>query len=245
MSTQPTCAILLIGDELLSGRTEDRNMHYIATRVASVGVHLKEVRVVPDVEREIVDALNALRTKYTYVFTTGGIGPTHDDITVKSVAYMFGVPVERDAQVKKAFEDFFGDNLKPATLKMADFPKGAEKVPNAISIAPGFRMENVYCMAGVPNIMQSMFEAILPTLVKGKVVLSKSVDVFAGESVISADFEALQERSPKAELGSYPFRNDDGKHCTSLVVRATDGVILEKVYGQIIDMLKGLGVDYR
>lgn len=244
MNTQPTCAVLLIGDELLSGRTEDRNMNHIARRVAAEGIHMKEVRVVPDVEREIIDALNALRTKYTYVFTTGGIGPTHDDITVNSIAKMFEVPVIKDENVVKAFEDHYGDDLKPATLNMARFPKGAELIANPISIAPGFRMENVYSMAGVPHIMQVMLEAVVPQLAKGAVVLSKSIDVYAGESVISADFAALQDQYPTAELGSYPFRGDNGAGCTSLVIRTTDAAVLENAHAALTKMLDSLQVRY-
>ena len=241
---QPTCAVLLIGDELLSGRTVDQNMNHIARRVADDGIHLKEVRMVADVEREIVDALNALRHKYTYVFTTGGIGPTHDDITVASLAKMFQVPVLRDEGTVMAFEAYYGEELKPATLKMADFPKGAELIPNSLTVAPGFRMENIYCMAGVPKVMHVMLEAIMPSLSKGAVVLSKSIDVYAGESVISADFQALQERFPNADLGSYPFRGENGKGCTSLVIRTTDSDLLQQVHTQLIAMLEGLQVKY-
>lgn len=242
--TQPTCAVLLIGDELLSGRTQDANFNHIAVRMGEIGIHMKEARIVPDNEYEIIEALKALKEKYTYVFTTGGIGPTHDDITVQTLARLFQVPVLRDEKTYQAFKDYYKEDLKEATLKMAHFPKGAELIANPMSIAPGFRMENIYCMAGIPAIMRVMLEAVIPTLDTGKVMLSKSIDVYTGESTISKDFESLQEKYPRAELGSYPFRNEAGKPCTSLVIRTTDPHTLESAYTDIKTMLKHLMVRY-
>lgn len=242
--SNPTCALVLIGNELLSGRTEDANMNHLARRMSDIGIRFLECRVIPDDKAVIISCLKELKEKYTYVFTTGGIGPTHDDITVDCVASMFEVPIVRDAKTVEAFENHFGDRLNEGVLKMADFPKGAELVPNTHSIAPGFRMENVYCMAGVPKIMRVMLEAIIPNLQKGNQIFSKSVDVYAGESIISKDFEYVQSIFKDVELGSYPFSRE-GKGATSLVMRSDNTTSLESAYNQVISFLVKLGVEYR
>lgn len=242
--SNPTCAVILIGNELLTGRTPDENMNHIARRMADIGVRFEECRVIPDVKETIVNTLNELRKKYTYVFTTGGIGPTHDDITVECVAYAFQVPVERDDATAKAFEVHFKGRTNEAMLKMAHFPKGAELIPNPLSIAPGFCMENVYCMAGVPKIMRAMLEAVVPNLKKGTEVFTKNIDVFVGESIISKGFECIQRQYAEVELGSYPFRHE-GKGATSLVMRSDNTTALENAYNEVISLLNNLDVEYR
>ncbi|MFT7144886.1 MAG: molybdenum cofactor synthesis domain-containing protein [Alphaproteobacteria bacterium] len=242
--TNPSCAIILIGNEILSGRTPDENMNHIARRMADIGVRLQECRVIPDDKEVIVNTLNELRKKYTYVFTTGGIGPTHDDITVECVAEAFKVPIERDEATVQAFEEHFKGNTNESLLKMAHFPKGAGLVVNPLSIAPGFRMENVYCMAGVPKIMRVMLEAIIPNLKRGSEIFSKSIDVFAGESIISHGFENIQRQYEEVELGSYPFRHD-GKGATSLVMRSDNTTALGNAYKEVISLLNNLDVEYR
>lgn len=242
--TNPTCALILIGDEILSGRTPDANMNHLARRMSDLGIRFKECRVIPDNKQMIVDTVNELRAKYTYVFTTGGIGPTHDDITVESIAAAFGVAVEKDAGTAKAFEEHFGDRVNDALLKMAHFPAGAELIPNTLSIAPGFRMENVYSLAGVPKIMRVMLEAIVPNLKRGSEVFSKSVDVFAGESIISKGFEEVQRQYVDVDLGSYPFRHE-GQGCTSLVMRSDNTTALDNAYKDVISLLNNLGVEYK
>lgn len=241
--SNPTCALVLIGNELLSGRTEDANMNHFARRMNDIGVRFLECRVIPDDKSVIVNTLRELKEKHTYVFTTGGIGPTHDDITVDCIASLFQVPIERDVKTVAAFEKHYGERMNDGILKMADFPKGADLIANPLSIAPGFRMENVYCMAGVPKIMRVMLEAIVPTLQKGDEVFSKSVDVFAGESIISKEFEAVQSVYKDVELGSYPFLHE-GKGATSLVVRSDNTEALESAYKQVISFLDKLGVEY-
>ena len=242
--TNPTCAVVLIGNELLSGRTEDANMNHIARRMADIGIRFLECRVIPDDKDVIVATLRELKEKYTYVFTTGGIGPTHDDITVECVAHLFQVPVERNAATVKAFEAYYKERMNEGVLKMADFPKGAELIANSLSIAPGFRFENVYCMAGVPKIMRVMLEGIIPSLRKGSEVFSKSVDVYAGESVISAEFERVQKQFSDVEMGSYPFAFE-GKGCTSLVLRSDNTASLQQAYQNVISFLGHLGVEYQ
>lgn len=239
----PTCAVLLIGDELLSGRTEDANMNHIALEMGKIGVRLKEVRVVPDEEDEIIEAVNALRQKYSYVFTTGGIGPTHDDITMKCIAKAFGVDIYRDETVAQAFRDMYGENVKEAVFQMAEFPVGAELIPNTETTAPGFRMENVFVMAGIPRVMRVMLSVIIPQLEKGKVVESKHVDILAGESKVSKEFEEIQVRyHGVVSLGSYPFKHE-GVFCTSLVLRSDDNEALHNAFSEVESMLGELGIE--
>jgi molybdenum cofactor synthesis domain-containing protein len=239
----PTCSIILIGDELLSGRTEDANMHHIACEMAKIGVRLQEVRVIPDDEDEIIETLNTLRKKYTYVFTTGGIGPTHDDITAACVAKAFGVEIYRDESVVEQFQQRVDYKVREATLKMADFPVGSELIPNPLTTAPGFRMENVFVMAGIPKVMRIMLEEIIPQLETGDVIQSKHVDILAGESKISFHFEAIQNRYEKTvSLGSYPFRHE-GEYCTSLVLRSDDAKLLIAAFNDVEAMLIDLKIE--
>lgn len=242
--SNPTCALVLIGNELLSGRTEDANMNHFARRMNDLGIRFEECRIIADDKLMIVETLRILKEKYTYVFTTGGIGPTHDDITVDCVATLFQVPIERNKKTEEAFTEYYGERMNEGVLKMADFPKGAELIPNTLSMAPGFRMENVFCMAGVPKIMRIMLEAIVPHLRRGSEIFSKSVDVFAGESVISKDFEFVQNHFKDVDLGSYPFQHE-GKGATSLVMRSDNTTALEEAYKQVISFLDKLGVEYR
>lgn len=239
----PTCSIILIGDELLSGRTEDANMNHIACEMAKIGIRLEEVRVIPDDEGVIIKTLNTLRKKYTYVFTTGGIGPTHDDITTECVAKAFGVEIYRDESVVELFKQRHGNEIRDTVFKMADFPVGAETIPNDISTAPGFKMDNVFVMAGIPNIMRVMLQEIIPHLENGPVVQSLQVDILAGESQISLPFEEIQNKYNKAvSLGSYPFKHD-GKYCTSLVLRSDDEGLLSNAFSDVESMLQVLSIE--
>src|SRR5437762_12400297 len=173
MTAAPTAAVLLIGDEILSGRTKDKNLGFIADYLTALGIDLKEARIVPDIEDEIVAAVNALRARYTYVFTTGGIGPTHDDITADAIAKAFGVPIAVDERaVAMLLERIPKADLNEARLRMARIPQGATLIPNSVSKAPGFSMGNVHVMAGVPSIMHAMLDALGPTLPTGKKMLS-------------------------------------------------------------------------
>lgn len=219
-----TAALMVIGDEILSGRTKDKNIGYIADYLTNIGIQLREVRVVPDEEQEIVDALNALRNRYSYVFTTGGIGPTHDDITADSVAKAFGVGIDVDERALAPMKAYFerrGVELTPARLRMARIPFGAELVENSVSIAPGFMLGNVIVMAGIPAIMHVMLDAATKYLKTGKKMLSSAIDLHRPEGEIAGMFEALQKRYPDVPMGSYPFMRD-GRPGTQLVLRCTD-----------------------
>lgn len=217
-----TAAILVIGDEILSGRTKDKNIGYIAEYLTNIGVDLREVRVVPDVSEEIVAALNALRARYTYVFTTGGIGPTHDDITADAVAAAFGVTIDHDPRaVAMLSERFSPDELNEARMRMARIPAGAELVANAISKAPGFNIGNVYVMAGVPAIMQAMLDVIGPTLRTGAKVLSDTVQTGLREGDIGGPLAEIANAHPAVSIGSYPFWSETGPD-TNIVVRSRD-----------------------
>ena len=223
-----TAALLVIGDEILSGRTKDKNIGHIADHLTAIGIQLKEVRIVPDVEEEIVGALNTLRAKYTYLFTTGGIGPTHDDITADAVAKAFGVGIDVDERALTPMKAYYaqrGVELTPARLRMARLPFGSELVENSVSIAPGFKLDNVIVMAGVPHIMHVMLEAATKFLKTGKKMLSVGIDLHRPEGEIAAMFEAHQKRYPEVPMGSYPFIRD-GKPGTQLVLRSTDATLL-------------------
>ncbi len=219
-----TAALLVIGDEILSGRTKDRNIGTIADHLTAIGIRLQEVRVVPDIEGEIVAAVNALRARHTYVFTTGGIGPTHDDITADSMAKAFGVAIDVDPRARALMQagcDARGVELTPARLRMARLPAGSVMVENGISIAPGFMIGNVIVMAGVPDIMRGMLEAVTPRLKTGDKMLSETIPLDRPESQIAELFAAHQKRYPDVAMGSYPMMRD-GKQATELVLRGTD-----------------------
>jgi molybdenum cofactor synthesis domain-containing protein len=219
-----TAALLVIGDEILSGRTKDKNIGHVADHLSAIGIQLKEVRIVPDDEAEIVAAVNALRSRHTYLFTTGGIGPTHDDITADSVAKAFGVGIEIDERALKPMLAYFekrGVEVTPARLRMARIPFGAELVENSVSIAPGFMLGNVVVMAGIPAVMQVMLDAATKFLKTGKKMLSAAIDLTRPEGEIAGLFGELQQRYPDVPMGSYPFYRE-GKPGTQLVLRSTD-----------------------
>lgn len=233
-----TAALLVIGDEILSGRTKDKNIGHVAERLTEVGVDLKEVRVVPDEEPEIVAAVNALRGRYDYVFTTGGIGPTHDDITADAIAKAFGVSIDVDPRARAMLLEYIAEkDLNEARLRMARIPDGADLVVNSVSKAPGFRLGNVYVMAGVPRIMHAMLEAILPELRKGAPMLSRTVLANAKEGDIAAPLGEIAKRYPKAIIGSYPFLDEAGRPNTNLVVRTRDAALLDEVGDAVAAMV--------
>jgi molybdenum cofactor synthesis domain-containing protein len=219
-----TAALLVIGDEILSGRTKDKNIGHIADHLTAIGIQLKEVRIVADDEAAIVVAVNTLRERYDYLFTTGGIGPTHDDITADCIAKAFGVGIDVDERALAPMKAHFarrGVELTPARLRMARIPFGAELVENSVSIAPGFMLGNVIVMAGIPNIMHVMLEAATKFLKTGRKMLSSALDLNRPEGEIAQLFGELQQRYPDVPMGSYPFMRD-GKPGTQLVLRSTD-----------------------
>lgn len=223
-----TAALLVIGDEILSGRTKDKNIGALADHLTAIGIRLKEVRVVADDEGDIVAAVNALRQRYTYLFTTGGIGPTHDDITAASIAKAFGLALEIDSRAKALMQaecDRRGIELTPVRLRMARLPAGSELVENSISVAPGFVVGNVIVMAGIPAIMDVMLKAVTPRLKTGARMLSQTIPLDRPESQIADLFAAHQRRYPAVAMGSYPCWRD-GKPATELVLRAIDPVLL-------------------
>ncbi len=228
--TISTAAILVIGDEVLSGRTKDKNIGYIADYLTALGIDLKEARIVADVEADIVAAVNALRSRYTYVFSTGGIGPTHDDITADAMAVAFGVGISHHPDASKILTDYFtkmGREANEARMRMARIPHGASLIENAVSVAPGFKMENVFVMAGVPRVMQAMLDTIAPTLTTGPKVESRTIEFQGGEGEVAKGLGEIQQRFSGVSIGSYPFESGQG-FGTNLVLRSRDVAALEQ-----------------
>jgi molybdenum cofactor synthesis domain-containing protein len=234
-----TAGLLVIGDEILSGRTKDKNIGYIAEYLTTIGIDLREVRVVPDIEEEIVTALDALRARYTYLFTTGGIGPTHDDITADCVAKAFGVTIDHDpravAIMKERF-DAMGTTMNEARMRMTRIPAGAELVLNKVSAAPGFWIGNVIVMAGVPSIMQAMLDYVAPKLATGAKMLSETVRADAREGDVGTELGAVAKAHPDVMIGSYPFMDDRGPN-TNIVVRSRDAAKLATAKAAVEEML--------
>jgi molybdenum cofactor synthesis domain-containing protein len=237
-----TAGILVIGDEILSGRTKDKNIGFIAEYLTNIGIDLKEVRVVSDDEDAIIEALNALRKRYTYVFTTGGIGPTHDDITADSVAKAFGVKIDHHPEVVARFEERFGADLNEARLRMARIPEGADLIQSATILAPGFMIGNVIVMAGVPSIMQAMMDIISPKLTSGVRMLSETVRANAREGDIGGPLREIAAAHPDTSIGSYPFQDENAKPNTNIVVRSRDVDKLSAAVAAVTAMLAGLNV---
>lgn len=222
--TNPTAAMLVIGDEILSGRTRDSNTHFLAGELTARGIRLMEVRVVADDQPAIIAAVNALRGVWDHVFTSGGIGPTHDDITAGAMATAFGVPITHRADAMAlltAHYDRAGLPFNDARQRMARIPDGATLIENPVSIAPGFTLGNVHVMAGVPRIFEAMVAGVLPTLTSGDPLLSQSLRVDRGEGEIAGPFAALAAAYPDLSMGSYPF-TAGGAYGTNLVIRGTD-----------------------
>jgi len=228
-----TAALIVIGEEILSGRTRDENISYIANYLTGIGIALQEVRVVRDVEAEIVTAVNELRARYAYVFTTGGIGPTHDDVTTDAIARAFGVEADIDPRAVEAMRKGYGEReLTPARLRMARIPQGADLVDNPVSRAPGFMLGNVIVMAGIPRIMQVMLDAVAPRLKKGRPMLSRSVRIEAPEGDVATGLAAIQAAHADVQIGSYPFF-EKGALGTYVVLRGVDQRVLDRVLDEL------------
>jgi len=246
VSNNPTAAVLMIGNELLAGRTQDINLKTIAERLGGIGIRVREARIVADDGAAIVDAINALRASYDYVFTTGGIGPTHDDITAQCVADAFGKPLLQHPQAVQLLRDYFksrGHEANEARMRMANVPEGGTLIENPVSVAPGFVVENVHVMAGVPKIMQGMLENIIPTLRQGTMLSSVSVVCNLGEGTISASLETLQQKYGDAiELGSYPGKEGIAGRL-ALVARGTDSNKLTEAGKDLVALVTSLGGD--
>ncbi|KGB82475.1 MAG: competence/damage-inducible protein A [Confluentimicrobium sp.] len=236
--SNPTAAMLVIGDEILSGRTRDANMHYLAGALTKHGIALKEVRIVSDDRQAIIDGVNALRAAYDTVVTSGGIGPTHDDITAEAIAAAFGKPIDVRADARAILEAHYkasGAELNEARLRMARIPEGATLIDNPISAAPGFTLENVHVMAGVPVIFQAMVASVLPTLTGGAPLLSQSIRVDRGEGEIAAQLSALADEFPALSLGSYPFQRD-GAFGVNVVVRGSDAAMIDAAMARLAEL---------
>jgi len=237
-----TAALLIIGDEILSGRTQDANLAYLAKWLGVQGIRLKEARVVADDHAAIGDAVNALRVAHDYLFTTGGIGPTHDDITVDAIAAALGVGVVVHPKAKAILTRYYGDKLTDARLRMARVPDGAELIENPRTGAPGIRHGNIFIMAGVPAITQGMLAALDGTLPGGKPVLSRSVAAWTAESAIAATLGAVEKANPGTQIGSYPFWRE-GRTGANFVIRATDIELLDACAAALLAALTEAGLD--
>jgi len=236
-----TAAVLVIGNEILSGRTQDVNLIFLARRLNDLGVRLREARVVTDDEAAIVAALNECRVAYDYVFTTGGIGPTHDDITTASVACAFGVEVIRHPEAVALLQARYAStDLNDARLKMAETPAGALLIENPVSAAPGYQVDNVFVLAGVPSIMRAMFESLAPRLRGGDPLLSRCLKTYLTEGTLASGLGGIQARFPAVSIGSYPFFRE-GRYGVSLVLRATDPDLLARAAEATRDLVDGLG----
>ncbi|KEJ94922.1 competence/damage-inducible protein A [Pseudosulfitobacter pseudonitzschiae] len=233
--TQPTAAMLVIGDEILSGRTRDSNMYHLAGRLTERGINLCEVRVVSDDAEAITGAVKALSGAYDHVFTSGGIGPTHDDITADCIAAAFGVHIDvrDDARaLLQAHYDRQGTEFNAARQRMARIPDGATLIENPVSVAPGFTMENVHVMAGVPAVFQAMVESILPTLTGGAPLISRTRRIDRGEGDIAGPLGELAQAYPALSIGSYPFQKD-GRYGANIVLRGTDAALLDEAMAKL------------
>jgi molybdenum cofactor synthesis domain-containing protein len=238
-----TACVLIIGNEILSGRTQDANLAFLAQGLGEAGIRLREARVIPDDHDVIVSTVNEVRCGFDYVFTTGGIGPTHDDITAQCIADAFGVALIVHPEARRLLESHYPPgHLNEARLRMAMVPEGAALLPNPISRAPGFRIGNVYVLPGVPSIMQGIFEQLKYRLVGGDKVLSRSVSCHLAEGTLAKDLAELQERYPDVEIGSYPYfrRGDFG---VTLVLRGTDRQRLGAATDELKELVRNLGGD--
>ena len=241
--TNPTACLLVIGNEILSGRTQDININFLARRLGQIGIPLREVRVIPDVPETIIGTVNEVRARYDHVFTTGGIGPTHDDITAECISAAFGVPWEIHAEAFALMNARYpAGEFNAARQRMATMPRGATLIPNSVSTAPGFTIGNVHVMAGVPRIMQAMFDALAPTLEGGPPIISRAVYALGLlEGIIAADLEAVQKRYPQLDVGSYPFARDAG-HGVAIVSKGTDVEAAEAATAEVTILMEKLGL---
>ena len=238
-----TACVLVIGNEILSGRTQDKNINYLAKGLEALGVRLREVRVIPDDRAKIVDTVNQCRAAFDYVITTGGIGPTHDDITSECVAQAFGVGMYRDPETVELIRSYMqSGEMNEARMRMATFPDGAELISNPVSAAPGYRKDNVFVLAGVPQIMQAMFDGMKPLLVGGSRMRARAVHVHLPEGAIAEALGELQGRYPDIDIGSYPAMRQR-RFGVSVVLRGTDEKLLDRALADVRSALAALGGD--
>jgi molybdenum cofactor synthesis domain-containing protein len=242
--SNPTAAAIIIGNEILSGRTLDINTQEIALALGEIGVLLIETRTIADDRPMIIDTVRELSSKYDYIFTTGGIGPTHDDITAEAMAAAFNVSYIKNVEIYNILENYYhqkGEKLNSAREKMAYIPESSKLLYNDATAVPGFVINNVFVMAGIPHIMKAMLKSAIPMLKKGRVVQSKTLDVMMAESKIAIPLEELQNKYRQVDMGSYPFTKD-GQHGTALVLRSSDYDLLSKAFGELEAIIKNLSV---
>lgn len=237
-----TAAVLVIGNEVLSGRVRDANIGWLADTLKGLGIKLAEARVIADIEAEIIDAVNALRARYTYVFTTGGIGPTHDDITAACVAKAFGVGISRRADAVAVLTEYYGDQVNEQRLKMAEIPDGADLLDNPVSRAPGFRLGNVHVLPGIPRIMQGIVDGFKDTLIGGEPLQAMQVIAYIPESKIAPGLEAVQNQFPAVEIGCYPWVRQQ-RFGSSLVFRGRDRALIHAAAKALYQIAEELGVE--
>ena len=238
----PTAAMLVIGDEILSGRTRDANMYHLAGRLTEAGIDLREVRVVSDNPEAIICAVQSLAAGFDHVFTSGGIGPTHDDITADCIAEAFGRDIDVREDARRLLADHYartGKELNAARLRMARIPEGAALIDNPVSIAPGFILENVYVMAGVPSVFQAMVESMLPKLAGGAPLISETLRIDQGEGDIAGPLGVLAQQFPALSMGSYPFQQDNGAYGSNVVIRGQDPDMVRAAMAQLSAALPG------
>ncbi|MBF0267413.1 MAG: competence/damage-inducible protein A [Alphaproteobacteria bacterium] len=239
----PSAAVLIIGNEILSGRTRDANLGFLSSALALLGIQVRHARVIPDELSVIADNVNALRHNYDSLFTTGGIGPTHDDITAEAVALAFGLPLTRHPEALRRLESHYGpDNLNDMRKRMADMPEGALLIDNPISSAPGFSIGNVHVLAGVPMIASAMFEQMKHRLIQGPPLLARTVRAFVAEGLLAKGLKAIQDANPDVSLGSYPFMADQ-RLGASIVARGRDARRLDEVAGLVATLMRSLNGD--
>ena len=242
-STKVNAAILIIGNEILSGRTQDTNTSTLATWLNSIGVTVREVRVIPDIEKTIVDTLNILRKENNYVFTTGGIGPTHDDITAESVAKAFALEYEIHKEAFKILEEYYDPGeFNEGRQKMVKMPKNADLILNPTSGAPGFSVENVFCLPGVPSILKSMLGSLKNKIVGGEPILSHTISLKTVESEIANSLTKVQDQNAQVEIGSYPFFHA-GKLGVSIVLRSEDQSKIDSCISQVLEFVKEKNIE--
>lgn len=239
-----TAALVIIGNEVLSGRTQEANVRYLGAKLNALGIRLLEVRVIPDVEESIINAVNHLRRQFDHIFTTGGIGPTHDDITSASISKAFGVKMVRDPEAERLVRSNYATprEVTPARLRMADVPEGSILLKNPVSKAPGFRIGNVYVLPGVPRIMQAIFDGFSQELIGGEPMKSREITAFLPEGRFSAHLEKIQARFLDADIGSYPFVRN-GRFGAALVIRHTDKDVVDAAAEEVCSMVRSLGGD--
>jgi molybdenum cofactor synthesis domain-containing protein len=238
-----TAALVIIGNEILSGRTRDENLAFLARELNGIGIQLREARIVPDAEADIVEAVNACRARHDHVFTTGGIGPTHDDITAASVARALDRPLVRHPEAERRLLAYYPpEKVNEARMKMADTPEGAELIDNPVSVAPGFTVENVHVLPGVPSILQAMLPGLKPRLQGGAVVRSRTLTVFCPEGDLASPLAEIQARHPTVEIGSYPFMRQD-RFGATVVLRSVDEAAIAATADELLAEVRERGIE--